>query len=61
MKKNILVSVVVVSYNAEKTIIETLDSIKKTNEGIQVNIMKEFGFKETVKTEADYGSNIVVF
>lgn len=34
---------------------------QKTNEEIQVNIMKEFGFKETVKTESDYGSNIVVF
>lgn len=34
---------------------------QKRNEEIQVNIMKEFGFKETVKTESDYGSNIVVF
>ena len=34
---------------------------QRTNQDIQVNIMKDFGFKETVKTESDYGSSIVVF
>lgn len=33
---------------------------QKTNEELQINIMKEFGFQEN-KSESDYGSNIVVF